>query len=480
MTAVQKIAQQNSEVDDIIQATLAHGDFWEYCLWWDSDFYSRRPFLREIARVLQRVVFWFKRGRALKVMINLPPRAGKSYIVTLFCTYWLTQFPELSVMRNTCTASLYQEFSYQARAIIQSEKFKENFPDIRLAEDRQNLNGWKLTTSKQVAYFGGGVGTNIIGKGANIAITDDLYPGLKEALSKAYNDSVDMWKEGSHNSRMEANCPEIFVGTRWAKRDMLGKAIKKGLDYHIRIPAMYVNELGNLVSFCEDVKPTHEYIRIKKDTARTIWMAEYMQEPVELEGLLFPLDNLRYFNPAEFNPLAHAEYIFMPIDPADKGGDDLAAPVLVLCKGLIYVTKVICNNNGTNINGPACVEQIISNKVNACEIEGNAAWYLFGEGVRAKVNYPPPQGRGYTSCEIRIIKNTTNKGLRIDAQSAIINNYFVFDSTFEEKEDYNKFMQVLGDYLREGGSTQRDDAPDSLAHGAKYFLNRFPFIFNAA
>jgi hypothetical protein len=79
---------------------------------------------------------------------------------------------------------------------------------------------------------------------------------------------------------MEKNCPEIFIGTRWSKSDVIGKAIEDGLiDRQITIPALI-----NGKSFCEAVKSTEEYLKIKDDTDEEIWEAEYQQNPIEIKG----------------------------------------------------------------------------------------------------------------------------------------------------------------------------------------------------
>ena len=67
-------------------------------------------------------------------------------------------------------------------------------------------------------------------KRQNIAITDDLYRNLDDAIIGTYNESVIRWKESAHDSRKEKNCPEIFIGTRWSKRDIIGRAIDGGLS----------------------------------------------------------------------------------------------------------------------------------------------------------------------------------------------------------------------------------------------------------
>ena len=145
----------------------------------DHEFFSARPFLKDVAIAFQKV----EEGSLKSLSVSMPPRAGKSYITSLFCAWTLGRNPSESIMRNTCTATLYLKFSYDVRAMIKSDKFTDIFPEIRLSDDKKNLQGWNLQQSKQVAFFGAGVGGTIIGFGASkIGITDDLYRGIELSL----------------------------------------------------------------------------------------------------------------------------------------------------------------------------------------------------------------------------------------------------------------------------------------------------------
>jgi predicted phage terminase large subunit-like protein len=466
MIATTEIAAQ---LDEAIDIRLAQLDFWEFCLFMDAEFFTARPFLRKIARAFQKLYDSYLQGIAIKISASLPPRSGKSYITSLFCAWWLGKLPEQAVMRNTVTSSLYRKFSYDIRNILKDKKYLKVFPHVVLSPDKQNIDGWSITRSKQGAYFGGGVGTNIIGFGANLAITDDLYSGFEQAVSENYNESVFRWKQGSHNSRMEKNCPEIYIGTRWSKSDVIGKALEDGqVDIEITIPALVVNEAGELVSFCEAVKSTEEYLKIKDETDEEIWSAEYQQEPIEIKGLLFPKSELKSFRPE--NLIGQPEYKYMAVDPADTN-DFTAAPCCAVYGSGVYVYDVVFNNNGTDSTIPQLVEKIIKEQMNHVEIEGVSAWKLFGAQVRNDVN------ERYEDCEIRIIKSVTgNKDVRIQQWSAFIKSHFYFlDEEFWTPE-YRAFMKNLTGYLREGKS-KNDDAPDATAICAAFFKRNFSHIF---
>ena len=107
-------------------------------------------------------------GEINSLSVSLPPRGGKSYITSLFCAWALGRNPSESVMRNTCTATLFQKFSYDVRQIVKSEKFAMVFPHVELSSDKANLQGWNTNSSRQVGYFGAGVGGTIIGFGATM------------------------------------------------------------------------------------------------------------------------------------------------------------------------------------------------------------------------------------------------------------------------------------------------------------------------
>lgn len=444
------------------QEELARRRFWSFCQQYDPEFFAKRPFLQEIAEAFQLI----QDKKVLSVAASLPPRAGKSYVTSLFCAWWLGRNPTQCVMRNTVTAKLYNKFSYDVRAIIKDVKFNAIFPTVELSIDKQNIDGWSLTTSKQGAYFGGGVGTNIIGFGANLAITDDLYSGFADALSNTVNEATHTWKQGSHNSRMEKDCPEIFIGTRWSQRDVIGTAIRSGqIGIEIKVAALTEDRR----SFCEAVKRTEEYLKLEKDVDEMIWRAEYMQEPIEAFGLLFPTDQLRFYDP---DTKLVGEHSFMPIDPANKGGDYFASAHCVLVGNNIYVPHVFCNKEGSDISSVLHEQYIRQEHIDAVEYEGVFQWQNTAAALRDKLTD--------IDIEFRITKPTQNKETRILVQAPFIKNHFYFREDYKNIPEYRTFVNILTSYLRDQGGNNKatnDDAPDVLAAAANYYKRNFSHLW---
>jgi len=447
-----------------ILRTLAKENFWAFCCYYDYEFFRiNRPFLKEIAIAFQFVIDEYKAGRAVKISVSMPPRAGKSYITSLFCAYWLCTFPELSVMRNTCTQKLYEKLSYDTRAIFRNQKLRDVFPEAHLSRDKQNVGGWNLETAKQVSYFGAGVGGTIIGFGANIAITDDLYKDMLSALSSTVQEKTNSWKESAHDSRMEKNCPEIFIGTRWTNDDVIGKAISSGdLAIVIRVPAL-IEKDGEFVSFCEEVKTTAEYSKIKSRIDASIWNAEYMQEPVEAEGLLLPKSSLRFANMKNI-PDELEDFRFGVLDTADTGGDKFSCPFFtVVVDGdtfAVYVRKTIHNKHGVEANTPKVLEFCASENTEKLFVEKN------GNGLASYVllrNNKPTD----LHTEILSFVSTIDKTVRILSNYEFIKRYFVFDEDYENDKEYSDFIKDLTGFLKEGDNTHKKDAIDICSSAAR-------------
>lgn len=441
--------------ENIISVSLARSNFWAFCVYYDEDFFrKKRRFFKEVALLFQYVVDEYINGRAVSVSVSMPPRAGKSYITSLFAAYWLGRFPELSVMRNTCTATLYQKFSYDTRAIVKSEKYKEIFPEIQLAPDKQNLDGWNLTTSKQVGYFGAGVGGTIIGFGANIAITDDLYKSMQDALSTTTNAFVKLWKESAHDSRKEKNCPEILIGTRWTKNDVIGEAIDKGHLYKsIKIKALDENDK----SFCEDVKSTAEYLDIRSKISKSTFDAEYQQEPLSPEGLLLPISSLKFSDISKIPETAYS-YRFAVGDPADTGGDKFSVVFMSVAvigdTFQVYLNSVIHSTHGVEAVSERVRERMTKYSIESMIYESNGVGLAAILQLKNKLN-PNQKVVPYPQHE--------NKEVRILSNYEFIRDHFVFDINYKTDPDYASFMLDLCGYSKEGDNKHKKDAIDVLS-----------------
>lgn len=455
---------RKAEAAIILRKRNAQKDFWAYCLYMDPSFFAKRSFLKRVADAFTRVYVAYGAGLTYRLAVSMPPRAGKSYITSLFISWMFGHFPEESVMRNTCADPLYNKLSYDTRNIVRSRKYREVFPEIKLKADQQNVHGWSVEGARQVSYFGAGVGGTVIGFGASmLAVTDDLYKSLEDALSDNNNEKTWSWFQGTHDSRTEGNCCIIDIGTRWSANDVLGKLeeSRDGKYYHeiIRIAALDENDR----SFCEHVHTTEYYLDKRVETDESIWMAEYQQEPIELKGLLFPKKELNRFKLADIKDKT-PDGVIGACDVADQGDDDFSAPFGKIFGDKIFITDVVFTKDAVEITEPRLVQMIIDTLCDQLRIESNNGGRIFGKAVKKEL-----KAKKHTKCKVETKPTTANKLTRILMKSGWVKKhiYFLAESEYAKGSDYWFFMKGLTTYKKEGGN-KHDDAPDGVTILAEF------------
>ncbi len=427
-------------------------NFYSFCKHMDPKFFTEnKPHLKIIADAFQGVAD----GKIKKLAVSLPPRAGKSYITSLWCAWMQGKNPKDSIMRNSYAADLAYTFSYDIREMIQKEKYLEVFPNVKLKGDRKAIDDWALTTSERSAYFCAGVGGPITGKGCNIAgILDDPIKNIEEAMSETIIEKVWKWYTSTHLSRFETGCPEIHIATRWSKKDPIGRLTDPNSEFYdptfTTIVVSALDEKG--CSFCEEVKTTKEYHSMKKITDDFIWEAEFMQNPIESKGLLFPIEELRRFSLKDLKGLPDAKAAFT--DTADKGADFLCTPIGYKYDADIYIVDVVYTQDGVEITEPIVAEKCIKHNLDLMKIEANNGGESFSRNVRKILKDNGCQT--YLQTE----QQTQNKETRILMKAGYIKENFIFRDDYEPGSDYDKYMRALTSYVKLGKNAH-DDAPDA-------------------
>ena len=428
---------------ELFKQELARRSFWDFCLYYDYDLFSKRPFLKDVATAFQEVTD----GEIKSLSVSMPPRAGKSYVTSLFCAWTLGNNPKESVMRNTCTATLYAKFSYDTRAIVLSQTFRDVFPDVRISPDKANLQGWNTTQSKMVGYFGAGVGGTIIGFGASLlAITDDLYTGIETALNETANDKVIQWKQATHDSRMESGCRRIDIGTRWSRDDVIGYQMANN-EYDKSIIVKALDDNNN--SFCEAVMTTDEYLDKRNKTAKEIWLAEYQQQPVDILGRMFA--QLETIEESDFRKIhKQIEGTIAYVDVSDQGKDYTAVAIAGVIKDKIYIVDYLFTKDNTDVTIPLTASLMNKWNVSYCRVESNSMGAMFSRDLQRQVS----------KTKILQVHNTTNKMTRILMQSAFILQKMTF--VLYRNSSCRTFLENTYTFSKEG-KNKNDDAPDCLA-----------------
>lgn len=97
------------------------------------------------------------------LIINIPPGTTKSTIVTIMFPAWLwTQDPSLRIISNSYSETLSMEHAIKSRDIIQSDKFKLLFPEVKLRRDKAAKSFYANTGSG--SRFATSTGSSVTGE----------------------------------------------------------------------------------------------------------------------------------------------------------------------------------------------------------------------------------------------------------------------------------------------------------------------------
>lgn len=305
---------------------------------------------QDICRRLEKFVADVEAGLSPRLMVFMPPRAGKSAIASDHFPSWaLGKHPEWPIIASSYAQSLPVKFSRAIRDRIQDPEHRALFPELQLRSDAKGVEEWM--TTKGGGYTAAGVGTGITGKGFMVGIIDDPIKDQEEASSETIRDNAWEWYQSTFRTRAAPGAGILIIQTRWHWHDVAGRALeqeqvleKAGVpeeerenwvvvsypaiaegDEHLmrdgtieQDPAELDESLRLLRRKGEALHPERyplpELMKLKNNLSSAIWNALYQQKPTPDEGDFFVKDDFRYrwLDPA-YRPLCRT---FMTVDYA--------------------------------------------------------------------------------------------------------------------------------------------------------------------
>jgi len=238
---------------------------------------------RIFAEKLERVA----RGELKRLIVNMPPRHTKSEFASyLFPAWVMGQKPETKIIQATHTAELAVGFGRKVKNLLDSEIYRDVFPDIQLARDAKASGRW--STDKGGEYYAVGVGGALAGRGANLCIIDDPV-SEQDALSPTALDNIYEWYTSGPRQRLQPGGAIIIVMTRWSIRDLTAKVLQKqaegGADKWevVEFPAIFP-DTDNVL--WPEFWSREELEGVKASIPVAKWNAQYLQNPTAEEGAI--------------------------------------------------------------------------------------------------------------------------------------------------------------------------------------------------
>ena len=265
---------------------------------------------RIIAEKLDRVA----RGELKRLIINMAPRHTKSEFASfLFPAWMMGQNPKMKIIQATHTTELAVNFGRKTKNLIESDDFKEIFPDVKLAADSKASGRWD--TSKGGMYYAVGVGSNLAGRGGDLVIIDDPHSEQTAMSSTGFDDAWD-WYTGGPRQRLQPGGSIVLVQTRWSEKDMTGQLLRA----MAKDPLADQWEVVELPAIFEDGTPCwpeywslDDLTAVKASIPPSKWNAQYQQNPTGEENAIIPRE---WWKVWDKDRVPQLEYVIQSYDTA--------------------------------------------------------------------------------------------------------------------------------------------------------------------
>ena len=397
--------------------------------------------------------------------LSMPPRVGKSTICIFFYAWIIGKRPSSHNAMSGHSGILADRFHNDLIKLTENEEytFHEIFPDVQLVSKSSEKNelyydaveSFATTTCRGID--GTWTGAVDISEDGYLYV-DDLVRDRKESLSLKrlegrYQDYLNILVD-----RKNDGSKELMVGTRWNVADPLGrieKQYKNNPRYKFRkLPAL--NEKGES-NFDYPVKgfSTKYYHNMRDRLDKNEWMAKFMQTPFVREGLLFPADELRYYN----GILPEGDHrVIGACDVAWGGGDSLSMPIgYEYPNGDVYIPSWIFNKGKKEVTIPLVTGKIIGEKLTEIQFEANNGGDMYSDRVSTELekhNY-------HCSCSYKKAPGNMEKMTQMVAYSGEVKKHFIFLDPEHQDQEYSDAMDELNMTVQIGDN-EHDDAGDGI------------------
>ena len=274
------------------------------------------PHHRKLAKIFTDVI----EGRKKRVIINIAPRMGKSEFSSyLFPAYFLGKYPEKKIIMGTHTAGLSEDFGRRIRNLIETDEYREIFPQTIVADDQKAAGKWSTSAGGQ--YYAAGVGGALAGRGADLFVIDDPHSEQDvKANSRLAFDTAWSWFQTGPLQRLMPGGAIIVIMTRWSLLDLTGRLI----DYQtknpdadqwevVELPAILGENSDNEKSLWPEQWPLDQLKSKKANMDPRYWNAQYMQQPTSDSAALVSRKDWRIW-PGDDPPTC--EYVIQSWDTA--------------------------------------------------------------------------------------------------------------------------------------------------------------------
>lgn len=467
---------------------IARGSLWEYNKLINPKFFREsRPHLRELADTLQAIyehrIIKYQEEEIWKIIsqeekvgldaagteyiicrnlvIDIPPRHGKSYSLSQFCDWAFGRNRENKIIAVTYNDILAGRFSVNVRDGIEATKvddeitvFHDIFQDVNIKYGDSAKGMWSLE-GQYFSYLGTGFGGTITGVGCSIGIIDDPIKNHLEAFNDEKLEEQYQWYTDTFLSRLEEDAIQIINMTRWNSKDLVGRvtADEDGGDWYVlEFQACLNEDTGKML--CPEILSFRTYNKKKNKMSPAIFYANYQQKPVDLHGALYQSFKTYDYIPTDIEGRPLFEDIKAYCDTADEGADYLCNIIYGVYNMEAYVLDIIYTDTDMSKTERDVAAAYYNFHVSWADIESNNG------------------GRGFARAVERILRDEymsnhthvewffqgANKVARIKSNATWVQDHIYYPANWHHR--WPQYYLDMKAYQADK-KNKHDDAPDA-------------------
>ena len=323
-------AEEQAEIEKIIEtlgdrvhAKACSTDLIAFCCHMQPDYKVGKHH-----RILATLLMDIAEGKKDRICVNIPPRHGKSQLVSIFFPAWfIGKYPNKKVMMVSHTTDLAVDFGRKVRNLIDTPAYRAIFPTVSLAADSKSAGRWNTNVGGE--YYACGIGSALAGRGADLLLVDDPHSeqdvinGNFEVFEKAYE-----WFTYGARTRLMPGGRVAIIQTRWHMDDLTGRVVRD-MGMHdladqyevvefpaiLEIPKTLPDGTKTVVekALWPEFFTLDDLLRTKASMPLFQWNAQYQQKPTAEEAAVVKREWWKWW---EKEDPPHCEYVIMSLDAA--------------------------------------------------------------------------------------------------------------------------------------------------------------------
>jgi predicted phage terminase large subunit-like protein len=410
--------------------------------------------------VLDRELTAIATGTNDRLIIQMPPRHGKSNLSSVYFPAWyLGRWPHKNIIQIGADDDLARTFSIQARDLLLEHG--ADYFGTELDPKSQSAGHWK--TQAGGGLKASGVGGTIVGFGADVLCIDDYVRNVEAALSETIRNKQYQWFLTTAATRLSPTGSIVVIATRWHPLDLIGCLLRDAehSGEHWRVVSFPAIDADGTALWPERW-PIEKLERIRASHMASgypwQWEALYQQEPPDILDTEWPAE---YFADVLFDEWPRREEVqnrVTALDPSlgktDKA-DYSAFVHVVKSKQNYYVDADISRRPASAIVSRG-IELLKYWKPVGLGVEANMFQDLLREEFDTAIRRATAFSNSFNAPRVYAIHNHVDKMVRIRMLDSILSRGRV------KFKRGSPGVQLLLEQLKGFPSHKYDDGPDAL------------------